>query len=57
MFLSEAAGNLFALVGLLLLGFEETAEAVEAAGFAEDYQAFDGRCVVGRGEGNKAIGG
>ena len=32
--------GLFALVGELLLGFEEAAEAVEAAGFAEDYEAF-----------------
>lgn len=31
---------LFALVGELLLGFEEAAEAVQGAGFAENYQAF-----------------
>jgi hypothetical protein len=32
--------RLFALVGLLLLGFEEAAQAVEGTGLAEDYQAF-----------------
>src|ERR1700679_4123949 len=40
--LAPGAG-LFALVGLFLLGFEEAAEAVEGAGFAEDYQAFGER--------------
>ena len=32
-------GVLFALVGELLLGFQEAAEAVQCAGFAEDYKA------------------
>ena len=36
----QRLGMLFALGGLLLLGFEEAAQAVEGAGFAEDYQAF-----------------
>lgn len=40
---NPANGNLFFGVGLFLLGFEEAADAVEGAGFAEDDHAFEQR--------------